>query len=202
MEMKDRRGYKEMQPLLRRSNVNFSCMGEQLLEIAIMSYLQKPNQEKEQLLKTVEENTPMPISGGDTAFDLMKEALQNLYTRKSEKVANDEVVMTFISNIAEEIRISEVLKQWEAENEINISVEDKEIFVSICKRRLFKPQDKFEEILRHVAKRNGVKNIDTMVTKLTKYKKFDKEVTIKELIKKVEILTKMVLRARNKLIFN
>ena len=166
-----------------------------------MSYLQNPNQEKEELLKIVEENTPMPISEGETAFDLMKEALQNLYTRKSEKVASDKVVMTFISSIAEEIRISEVLKQWEAENEINISVEDKEIFVSICKRRLFKPQDKFEEILRHVAKRNGVKNIDTMVTKLTKYKKFKKEVTIEELIRKVEILTKMVLRARNNLTF-
>ena len=174
-------------------------MGEQLLEIAIMSYLQNPNQEEEELFTIVKENTPMPIPEGETAFDLMKDALQNLYTRKSEKVARDKVVMTFISSIAEEIRIIEVLKQWEAENE-SISVEDKEIFVSVCKRRLFKPHDKFEDVLNHVAQRNGYK-MDTIVTKLTKYKMFNKEVTTKELIRKVEILTKMVLRARNKLIF-
>ena len=167
MEMKRRRGYREMMLLLRRSNVNFSCMGEQLLEIAIMSYLQNPNQEKEELLKTVEKNSPMPISEG-AAFDLMKDALQNLYTRKSEKVASDKVVMTFISSIAEEIRIAKALEMKEAEEELKITPEEREILIALGKRRFFKPNDTFKELLNHVAGRNGYDDIEPMLRKLLK----------------------------------
>lgn len=202
MEMKQRRGYAEMRLLLRRSNVNFSCMGEQLLEIAIMSYLQNPNQEKKELFKTVEENSPMPISDGETAFELMKEALQNLYTRKSEKVASDKVVMTFISSIAEEIRITKVLELKEVEEGLEITSEEKEILISVCKRRFFKPNDTFKEVLNHVAGRNGYDDIEPMLRKLLKCVNLnteeDTEIAILGL---VEVVVENLLVKKDDLIF-
>ncbi len=201
MEMKRRRGYREMMLLLRRSNVNFSCMGEQLLEIAIMSYLQNPNQEKEELLKTVEKNSPMPISEG-AAFDLMKDALQNLYTRKSEKVASDKVVMTFISSIAEEIRIAKALEMKEAEEELEITLEEREILIALGKRRFFKPNDTFKELLNHVAGRNGYEDIEPMLRKLLKCVNLnteeDTEIAILNL---AEVVVENLLAKKDDLIF-
>ncbi len=202
MEMKDRRGYAEMRLLLRRSNVNFSSMGEQLLEIAIMSYLQNPNQEKEELFKTVGENSPMPISEGETAFDLMKDALQNLYTRKSEKVASDKVVMTFISSIAEEIRITKVLEVKEVEEGLEITAEEREILISVCKRRFFKPKDTFKEVLNHVAGRNGYDDIEPMLRKLLRCVNLnteeDTEIAILDL---AEVVDENLLVEKDNLIF-
>lgn len=201
MEMKRRRGYREMMLLLRRSNVNFSCMGEQLLEIAIMSYLQNPNQEKEELLKTVEKNSPMPISE-EAAFDLMKDALQNLYTRKSEKVASDKVVMTFISSIAEEIRIAKALEMKEAEEELEITPEEREILIALGKRRFFKPNDTFKELLNHVAGRNGYDDIEPMLRKLLKCVNLnteeDTEIAILNL---AEVVVENLLAKKDDLIF-
>ena len=202
MEMKDRRGYAEMRLLLRRSNVNFSSMGEQLLEIAIMSYLQNPNQEKEELFKTVGENSPMPISVGVTSFDLMKVALHNLYTRKSEKVASDKVVMTFISSIAEEIRITKVLEVKEVEEGLEITAEEREILISVCKRRFFKPKDTFKEVLNHVAGRNGYDDIEPMLRKLLRCVNLnteeDTEIAILDL---AEVVDENLLVEKDNLIF-
>ena len=94
MEMKKRRGYAEMRLLLRRTNVNFSSYGEPLLEIAIMSYLKDENQSLEDLMKNAEENSPMSIPEGETAFDLIKDALQNAYTRHSFKVESEMFILS------------------------------------------------------------------------------------------------------------
>lgn len=177
-------------------------MGEQLLEIAIMSYLQNPNQEKEELFKTVGENSPMPISEGETAFDLMKDALQNLYTRKSEKVASDKVVMTFISSIAEEIRITKVLEVKEVEEGLEITAEEREILISVCKRRFFKPKDTFKEVLNHVAGRNGYDDIEPMLRKLLRCVNLnteeDTEIAILDL---AEVVDENLLVEKDNLIF-
>ncbi len=202
MGMKRRRGYAEMRLLLRRSNVNFSCMGEQLLEIAIMSYLQNPNQEKEELFKTVDENSPMPISDGETAFTLMKEALQNVHTHKSEKVTNDEVVMVFVSSIAEEVRISKALEMKEAEEGLNITAEERDLLISVCKRRYFKPDDTFKEVLNHVAGRNGYDDIEPMLRKLLKCVNLNTDVnTEKAITNLAEVVDENLLVEKDKLIF-
>ena len=70
MEMKDRRGYAEMRLLLRRANANFSCMGEQLLEIAIMSYLENPALTEKELMQIAEENAPMQLANGVSVCSL------------------------------------------------------------------------------------------------------------------------------------
>lgn len=202
MEMKKRRGYSEMRLLLRRSNVNFSCLGEQLLEIAIMSYLHNPNQEKEELFKTVEDNSPMPISDGETAFTLMKEALENVHTHKSEKVTNDEVVMIFISSIAEEIRISKAIEMKEVEEELNITAEERDLLISVCKRRFLKSHDTFKEVLNHVAGRNGYDDIKPMLKKLMKCMNLNTEVSTEEsILKLTEVVDDALLIEKDDLIF-
>lgn len=169
MEMKKRRGYAEMRLLLRRTNVNFSSYGEPLLEIAIMSYLKDGNQSLEDLMKNAEENSPMSIPEGETAFDLIKDALQNVYTRHSFKVESDEVVAIYISSIVADIRIEALLKMMEAEKGLDVSIEDRENVISVCKRCIFKPKDTSKEILNHVAGRRGYNDIEGLLESFIKY---------------------------------
>ena len=110
MEMKDRRGYAEMRLLLRRTNVDFDSMGEPLLEIAIMSYLKNPVLTEKDLMQIAKENAPMQIANGLPVYDIIADSLQNVYTHKSQKLENSNVVMFYISSIANEIRINALLE--------------------------------------------------------------------------------------------
>ena len=118
MEMKDRRGYADMRLLLRRSNVNFSSMGEPLLEIAVMSYLKNPALTEEELMQIAEDNAPMQIANGVPVYEVIEESLQNVHTHKSKKLEKEGMVMLFISSIANEIRINAMLEIKEAEKGI------------------------------------------------------------------------------------
>lgn len=154
-EMEKMKGISEMRILLRRSNVENSY-GKKLLEIAIMSYLKKPSQTEEDLLKVVVKNAPMPIKGKEKerlkkACALMQEALQTLNTKKIEKLQDKEVVFETIRSVATEVRIGEALKYYEVEGELTLSSEAREWLTMLCKRRYYKPADTFNEVLNYVS---------------------------------------------------
>lgn len=201
MEMKQRRGYAEMRLLLRRTNVNFSCIGEQLLEIAIMSYLENPALTEEELMQIAEENAPMRLATGVPVYALMAESLQNVYTHKSRKLDKEGAVMFYISSIANEIRINAVLETKEAEEGIDATAEDRDLMTAVCKRHMLKPKDTFKEVLNHVAGRNGYEDIDVMVRKLKKYLKIDAEISTKTATTKLSKFAEEVLEEKGKLIF-
>lgn len=201
MEMKQRRGYAEMRLLLRRTNVNFSCMGEQLLEVAIMSYLENPALTEEGLMQIAEENSPMQIPNGVTVYGLMADAIHNVHTRKSKKLDKEGAVMFYISSIANEIRINAMLETKEAEEGINVTTEERELMTAVCKRHMIKHKDTFKEVLNHTAGRNGYEDIDSMLGKLMKYLKVDDKITIKAAINKLSDFVDEVLKEKDNLVF-
>lgn len=201
MEMKQRRGYAEMRLLLRRSNVTFNCMGEPLLEIAIMSYLENPTLTEKQLMRIVEDNAPMQIAIGLPVYGLIADSLQNVYTHKSKKLEKEGVVMFYISSIANEVRINAMLETKEAEDEFLASVDERDLMTAVCKRRLFKPDDKFKEILNHVAGRYGYDDIDVMIRNLKRYLKIDEKISIKTSITKISDFVDEILKEKDNLVF-
>ena len=201
MEMKQRRGYAEMRLLLRRTNVNFSCMGEQLLEVAIMSYLENPNLTENELMQIAEENSPMQIPNGVPVYGLMADSIQSVYTRKSKKLDKEGAVMFYISSIANEIRINAILEIKEAEKGISATPEETDLMTAVCKRRMLKPKDTFKEVLNHTAGRNGYDDVDLMIGKLARYLKFDGKITIKTAINKISDFVNEILAEKNDLVF-
>ena len=201
MEMKDRRGYAEMRLLLRRTNANFSCMGEQLLEIAIMSYLENPALTEKELMQIAEENAPMQLANGVSVCSLMAEALQNVYTHKSRKLDKEGAVQFYVSSIANEIRINAMLETKEAEEGIDATAEDRDLMTTVCKRHMLKPKDTFKEVLNHVAGRSGYDDIDVMVRKLKKYLKIDADISTKTATTKLCKFADEVLEEKDRLIF-
>ena len=201
MEMKQRRGYAEMRLLLRRSNVTFNCMGEPLLEIAIMSYLENPTLTEKQLMRIVEDNAPMQIAIGLPVYGLIADSLQNVYTHKSKKLEKEGVVMFYISSIANEVRINAMLETKEAEDEFLASVDERDLMTAVCKRRLFKPDDKFKEILNHVAGRYRYDDIDVMIRNLKRYLKIDEKISIKTSITKISEFVDEILKDKDNLVF-
>lgn len=201
MEMKQRRGYAEMRLLLRRTNVNFSCMGEQLLEVAIMSYLENPALTENELMQIAEENAPMQIANGVPVYGLIADSIQNVYTHKSKKLDEEGAVMLYISSIANEIRINAMLETIEAEQGIDATVEERDLMTAVCKRHMFKPKDTFKEVLNHVAGRSGYEDIDVMLGKLTKYLKVDDKITIKAAINKLSDFVDEILAEKDNLVF-
>lgn len=202
MEMKQRRGYAEMRSLLRQTNVNFSCMGEPLLEIAIMSYLKNPILTEEELMQIAKDNAPMQIANGLPVYGLIADSLQNVYTHKSKKLEDEGVVMFYISSIANEVRINAMLETKEAEEGIDATAEERELMTAVCKRHMLKPKDTFKEVLNHVAGRSGYEDVDIMVNKLKRYLKIDDEkVSTKTAITKISKFVDEVLKEKNNLVF-
>ena len=200
-EMNDRRGYADMRLLLRRSNVNFSSMGEPLLEIAVMSYLKNPALTEEELMQIAEDNAPMQIANGVPVYEVIEESLQNVHTHKSKKLEKEGMVMLFISSIANEIRINAMLEIKEAEKGITATPEERDLMTAVCKRHMLKPKDTIKEVLNHTAGRNGYEDIDIMIGKLTKYLKIDKKIAIKTAINRIAEFVNEILKEKDKLIF-
>ena len=201
MEMKDRRGYAEMRLLLRRTNVDFNCMGEPLLEIVVMSYLKDPTLKEEELMRIAKDNAPMQIAIGLSVYGIIADSLQNVYTHKSQKLEKNDIVMFYISSIANEIRINAMLETKEAEKGIDATAEDRDLMTAVCKRHMLKPKDTFKEVLNHVAGRSGYDDIDVMVRKLKKYLKINAEISTRTATTKLSKFAEEVLKEKDKLIF-
>lgn len=209
-EMKTKRGYAEMKLLLRRTNIGYSSSadyGVVLLEIAIMSYLTNPEQTLKDILEFVEENCPMPIGDGDTAFQMMKETLQNvcINTDNCKKLEKDEIVMKYIRSAVANIRIDIFLQLKIAEEELNVSVEDKDNLIAVCQRKLLNPKDTIKEILNYVSGGKKYPDIEILIESIIKYLNLseeEKENLLEE--QKIELIEKLVdsiLKEKDTLVF-
>lgn len=210
-EMKTKRGYAEMKLLLRRTNIGYSSSadyGVVLIEISIMSYLRNPDQTLNDILKFVEESCPMPIGEGETAFQMMKETLQNVCmntTDNYKELEEDEIVMNYIRSAVANIRMDIYLQLKRVEEELNVSVEDKENLIAVCQRKLLNQKDTFKEILNYVSGRKNYPDIEILIKSIIQYLNLseeEKENLLEE--QKLEFLEKLVddiLKEKDRLIF-
>ena len=208
-EMKAKRGYAEMKLLLRRTNIGYSSSadyGVVLLEIAIMSYLTNPEQTLKDILEFVEENCPMPIGVRDTAFQMMKETLQNVCTDNYKELEEeDKIVRNYIRNAVANIRIDILLQLKMAEEELDVSVEDKENLIAVCQRKLLNPKDTIKEILNYVSGGKKYPDIEILIESIIKYLNLSEEEKEKLLEEqKIELIEKLVdsiLKEKDTLVF-
>ncbi len=209
-EMKTKRGYAEMKLLLRRTNIGYSSSadyGVVLIEIAIMSYLRNPEQTLNDILKFVEESCPMPIGAGETAFQMMKETLQNvcMNTDNYKELEEDKIVMNYIRSAVANIRIDILLQLKMVEEELNVSVEDKDNLIAVCQRKLLNQKDTIKEILNYVSGGKKYPDIEILIKSIIKYLNLseeEKENLLEE--QKLELLEKLldyILKEKDMLVF-
>lgn len=209
-EMKTKRGYAEMKLLLRRTNIGYSSSadyGVVLLEIAIMRYLTNPEQTLKDILEFVEKSCPMPIRNGDTAFQIMKETLQNvcINTDNYKDFEKDEIVMNYIRSAVANIRIDIFLQLKMAEEELNVSVEDKDNLIAVCQRKLLKPEDTIKEILNYVSGVKKYQDIEILIESIIKYLNLSEEekenLLEEQKLKLLEKLVDSILKEKDTLVF-
>ena len=94
-----------------------------------------------------------------------------------------------------------MLETKEAEDEFLASVDERDLMTAVCKRRLFKPDDKFKEILNHVAGRYRYDDIDVMIRNLKRYLKIDEKISIKTSITKISDFVDEILKEKDNLVF-
>lgn len=168
-ELKMRRGYADVVYLMRTSNVRKDTMGYELLQTAIMSYLNNSKLPREELIKIAFKNAPMPLADEETCFNEMKQALQNIHTRKLKKLDEDSVVFNFIRNIASEVRMRKLIEIRIVSEELDQVDENvTAIFCAVAIRKMTKPKDGFVEVLNHCAGRYGYDDIDDLTIDLYK----------------------------------
>lgn len=168
-ELKNKKGYDEVRYLMRVSNVPNNKIGYELLEIAIMSYLHNPNLHLEELVNIALTNSPMTLMNEQECFEEMKEALQRLHTKHSEKLEDDNAVFKFIRNIASEVRIHELIQQRIISKDLKaVGQEIETTFCKVALRRIMKPNATFMEVLNHIARRCNYKAVEDLVIDLYK----------------------------------
>ena len=206
-KMKMKRGYSDVVLLLRASGVNFECHGEELLEIAIMKRLEKPDISKEELITFVARNSSFDLSGDENdqkikASYLMEEALQTVYTKHSEKLQSEGLVAKYINNVSDEIRIRELIRLRRALKKTDVDNDTEDIIVSIAMRMINKPDDSFQKILTWVSGKYDYDSEECLVKKIygIKHKNIS-ETQIPQLMEKLEQGINRMLLERKEIIF-
>lgn len=198
--MKMKRGYSDVVLMLRSSGVDFKSQGEQLLELAIMKSLEMPELEIEDLFKFAMQYSSFVLKR--SVDELMKEALQTVYTKHSEKLQEEDVLEKFISNIADEIRMRKLIRLREVSEDLEIDNMTEDIVISIAMRRLNKPKISFQNILTWVAGKLDYDSEEALVKKA--YEIVDKDFSETEptvLRKNLEDCINNLLLERENIIF-
>ena len=195
-----KRGYSDVVLMLRSSGVDFKSQGEQLLELAIMKSLEMPELEIEDLFKFAMQYSSFVLKR--SVDELMKEALQTVYTKHSEKLQEEDVLEKFISNIADEIRMRKLIRLREVSEDLEIDNMTEDIVISIAMRRLNKPKISFQNILTWVAGKLDYDSEEALVKKA--YEIVDKDFSETEptvLRKNLEDCINNLLLERENIIF-
>lgn len=161
-----KRGYCEVNYMLRATKVDKKMRGYQLLQTAAMSYLSNPNLTIEELVKIAKDNTAIHLETEKQCFEEMKDALYSICTNHMDKLEDDNVVYKFIDNITSEIRIEELIKIHMMESDIQVKQEIISTFIRVCLRRKMKPHDSFSAVLNHTAGKCGYEEMDQFVNDL------------------------------------
>lgn len=203
-QLRLKRGYSDVMYLLRATNVRKDSIGSSLLEIAIMSYLNNPTLSMEQLNKVALNNAPMTIENEEECFYLMKEALQSIYTRKANKLDDNNVVYKFIQNISSEVRMRELIKMRVINQDLIIDENITAIFSRTAIRMIMKPDNTFQEVLNHIAGREGYDEVEDLVGdlyKVVKNESDEEEILLDEKEKELQELIEVFVKEHQNLVF-
>lgn len=173
-KLQTKRMYGDLGFLLRTSGLPSDEIGTEMIKYAILAYLHDSSLDREMLIKEAIANVPAAIHGilsNDTeeAFYMMKDTLESLNTKHSEKIYDDNIVEKFIHNIADEVRMTELMQiridSFEAEGKV--THEQRNIFIQTTLRKLRKPKDNFKkEVLNWVAGKYEYDNVTALVEDL------------------------------------
>ena len=146
-----KRGYYEVNYLLRAARVDKQMRGYQLIQTATMTYLNNPKLTLKELVKIARKNSPMHLESDEQCFEEMKEALHNVCTNHMDKLEDDSVVFKFIDNITTEVRIGKLIQIHMMNKDICAEQQIIDMLIRVCIRKKMKPHDSFSAILNHTA---------------------------------------------------
>jgi|GEM_PF-5339439 len=163
----------EIRYLMRKSGVIEDSIGRRLLEIVIICKLKDPSLKMRELREIAFNNSPMKLESQKECFLKMKEALQNLNTRKWEKTNSHKVVFVFVQNIITEIRIKSLIEMRIINEGTNLDSVGESVFCQVVIRQNMKKTHTFKEVITHIAKREGfeIKELVKVIYKLCFNKK-------------------------------
>ncbi len=181
-----KRGYYEVNYLLRAARVDRELRGYKLLQIAIMTYLNNPKLTLEELVEISKKNSPMYLESEEQCFKEMKGALHSVCTTHTDKLEADNAVFKFIDNISTEVRVGELVRIHMMDKDICVEQQIVEMLLRVCIRRKMKSQDSFSAILNHTAGRCGYDEVEDFVDDLYKVVGNEKEIGFKEKTKRLK----------------
>lgn len=196
-----KRGYYEVNYLLRAARVDRELRGYQLLQIAIMSYLNNPKLTLKELVEISKKNSPMYLESEEQCFEEMKESLHSVCTTHMDKLEDDNVVFKFIDNITTEVRIGKLIRIHMMNKDICVDQQIVDMLIRVCIRRKMKPHDSFSAILNHTAGKCDYEEVKDFVNELYGVISNEKEISFKEKTKKLKAFVDECLTQKDEMDF-
>ena len=182
-----KRGYYEVNYLLRAARVDKQMRGYQLIQTATMSYLNNPKLTLKELIKIARKNSPLHLESDEQCFEEMKEALHNVCTNHMDKLEDDSVVFKFVDNITTE--------------DICVEQQIVDMLLRVCIRRKMKSSDSFTAIINHTAGKCDYEEVKDFINDLYKVISNEKEISFKEKTKELKAFIDECLAKKDKMDF-
>lgn len=196
-----KRGYYEVNYLLRAARVDKQMRGYQLIQTATMSYLNNPKLTLKELIKIARKNSPMHLESDEQCFEEMKEALHNVCTNHMDKLEDDSVVFKFVDNITTEVRVGELIRIHMMDKDICVEQQIVDMLLRVCIRRKMKSSDSFTAIINHTAGKCDYEEVKDFINDLYKVISNEKEISFKEKTKELKAFIDECLAKKDKMDF-
>ncbi len=195
-----KRGYYEVNYLLRAARVDKQMRGYQLIQTATMTYLNNPKLTLKELVKIARKNSPMHLESDEQCFEEMKEALHNVCTNHMDKLEDDSVVFKFIDNITTEVRIGKLIQIHMMNKDICAEQQIVDMLIRVCIRKKMKPHDSFSAILNHTAGKCDYEEVKDFINDLYNVIS-NEEISFKEKTKSLKVFVDECLAKKDKMDF-
>lgn len=195
-----KRGYYEVNYLLRAARVDKQMRGYQLIQTATMTYLNNPKLTLKELVKIARKNSPMHLESDEQCFEEMKEALHNVCTNHMDKLEDDSVVFKFIDNITTEVRIGKLIQIHMMNKDICAEQQIIDMLIRVCIRKKMKPHDSFSAILNHTAGKCDYEEVKDFINDLYNVIS-NEEISFKEKTKSLKVFVDECLVKKDKMDF-
>ena len=195
-----KRGYYEVNYLLRAARVDKQMRGYQLIQTATMTYLNNPKLTLKELVKIARKNSPMHLESDEQCFEEMKEALHNVCTNHMDKLEDDSVVFKFIDNITTEVRIGKLIQIHMMNKDICAEQQIVDMLIRVCIRKKMKPNDSFSAILNHTAGKCDYEEVKDFINDLYNVIS-NEEISFKEKTKSLKVFVDECLAKKDKMDF-
>lgn len=195
-----KRGYYEVNYLLRAARVDKQMRGYQLIQTATMTYLNNPKLTLKELVKIARKNSPMHLESDEQCFEEMKEALHNVCTNHMDKLEDDSVVFKFIDNITTEVRIGKLIQIHMMNKDICAEQQIIDMLIRVCIRKKMKPHDSFSAILNHTAGKCDYEEVKDFINDLYNVIS-NEEISFKEKTKSLKVFVDECMVKKDKMDF-